>query len=382
MVFLINSMGEGGAQRVLISLIEEYLTTDTKVTLIALVKSDLYELPDEINKVYLHGETHEFSPFYETLLIPYYAWKLKKYVKSENLTIVQSHLFRANFVNLLSKVFSSKHLVQVVNHSVISRFFNEGFSGKVNLFLINFLYPKADKIIYISKRMKEDFITHIKGIDSKDNIIYNPYNITKVLEGMNKGNNDFTFNQSKRYLITVGRLISLKRFEDVLFALNNLDKDIELIMLGDGERKEKLMLLAEELNITSRVHFLGQVKNPFFYLSRAHLMIASSSVEGFPNVLVEAMICSTVVVSTDCISGPREILAPNTNHNFQLKEGIEMAEFGILYVVGDVEGLTQSIELLLKDNKLRKAYEVKAFEQSKTLSVAKIAKTYKETFFR
>jgi N-acetylgalactosamine-N,N'-diacetylbacillosaminyl-diphospho-undecaprenol 4-alpha-N-acetylgalactosaminyltransferase len=382
MVFLINSMGEGGAQGILLSLVDEYLLQDIKITVIFLAKNHFYELPNKVNKIYLHKKDDELSAFYETLLIPYYAWKLKIYVKKENLKIVQSHLFRANFVNIISKLFSSKHLVQVVNHSVISRFFNEGFSGKINLFLINFLYPKADKIIYISKRMKEDFLMHVKGIENKGDIIYNPYNITKVLEGVSKKNDNFIFNPSKKYLITIGRLISLKRFEDVLLALSALDNDIELIMLGDGEKKVKLMSLTEELNITSRVHFLGQVKNPFFYLSRADLMIAPSSVEGFPNVLVESMICRTAVISTDCMSGPREILAPNSNHAFQLKEGIEMAEFGILYVVGDVAGLTQSIGLLLKDNKLREAYEEKAFEQSKTLSVSKIANIYKETFFR
>ena len=165
----------------------------------------------------------------------------------------------------------------------------------------------------------------------------------------------------------MGRLIALKGFEDVLLALSKLDKDIELIVLGTGNDENKLKELVKELNIVSRVHFLGQVKNPFYYISRSHLFILSSSVEGFPNVLVEAMVCRTAIISTDCISGPREILAPSTNHSFQLKKGLEMGEFGILYPVGDVEELQKSILLLLHDEKLREDYEDRAFTHSKKI---------------
>ena len=379
-VFLINSMGEGGAQRVLLNLVEEYLSENIKVTLISLAKNNFYKLPREVNMVYLHERSTESSRFYETILIPYYAWTLKQYVKNKNLTTVQSHLFRANFVNLLSKVFSSKHLVQVVNHSVISRFVKEGFSGKINLFLINILYRKADKIIYISKRMKEDFLIHTKGIDIKSKVIYNPYDISRILAESTKENNDFIFNDSIQYIVSVGRLISLKRFKDILLVLSQLDNNIELIILGNGENKRKLELLTKELNIVSRVHFLGQVKNPFYYVARAQVLVSSSSVEGFPNVLVEAMICRTAVISSDCVSGPREILAPNTNYSSQLTEGLEMAEFGILYAVADVVSLKKGVSLLLNNKELRESYEEKAFEHSKSLSIKKIAKIYKETF--
>jgi len=382
MVFLINSMGEGGAQRVLLSLVDEYLASEMKVTVISLAKNNFYELPDAVTKIYLNKKSNESYGFYETLLIPYYAWKLKRYVSLHKLERVQSHLFRANFVNLIARVFAAKHRVQIVNHSVISRFFKEGLSGRVNLFLINVLYPKADKIIYISKRMKEDFLKHVKGIDKKNSIIYNPYDIDGIIQQANETNRDFIFDESKFYLITVGRLISLKRYEDVLQALTCLDKKVELIMLGDGENREKLENLVKELGLVGRVHFLGQVKNPFFYMAGSQLLISASSVEGFPNVLVEAMVCRTAIISTDCVSGPREILAPSSDHKYQLKKGLEMAEFGVLYVVGDVEGLTQAIKSLMDNSQLRKAYEDKAFEQSKNLSIKKIAKIYRECYFQ
>ena len=375
-------MGEGGAQRILLSLVEEYLHQGVEITVITLAKNDLYRLPDAVHRVYLCQKSDESSSLYETLLIPYYAWKLRKYIKNKKLITLQSHLFRANFVNILAKLFFSKHKVQIVNHSVMSRFFKEGLSGRLNLFLIKFLYPKADSIIYISKRMQEDFLSYVKGITTKGTVIYNPYNIPKILEESQQSEGNFVFDDSKFYLITVGRMISLKRFEDVLLALSGLSKEIELIMLGEGEKMNGLKKLAKELGILSRVHFLGQVPNPYFYISNSQLLISSSSVEGFPNVLVEAMVCRTAIIATDCISGPREILAPSSDYRFQLQEGLEMAEFGILYVIADVEGLKRAITLLREDNALREAYEAKAFEQSKRLSVQKIAKVYRENFLR
>jgi N-acetylgalactosamine-N,N'-diacetylbacillosaminyl-diphospho-undecaprenol 4-alpha-N-acetylgalactosaminyltransferase len=228
---LINSLGEGGAQRVVVTLAKQFVKEGKKVTLLSLAKNDLYDLPPEVKRVYFTNKSRD-----SMLLIPYYAWKLRKYVKFTKTSVVQSYLFRANYVNILSKILGSKHLVQVSNRSVVSRFLSEGVSGKINLLLIKLLYGKADLIMYVSQRMKQDLHEHF-NIRKDEVVIYNPYDIDRILSDAEKQVNNFTFKKEKRYLVTVGRLISLKRFQDVIEVMQELPNDVELILLGDGNEK-------------------------------------------------------------------------------------------------------------------------------------------------
>jgi N-acetylgalactosamine-N,N'-diacetylbacillosaminyl-diphospho-undecaprenol 4-alpha-N-acetylgalactosaminyltransferase len=379
-LFLINSLCEGGAERAILTLSEEFINQGHKVTLLALTKNNFYPLPKGLEVVYLSKMDDSLLGLIKMFYIPYHAWRLRQYVKKHKIFLVQSYLFRANFVNLISGVMGSPQIIQVVNRSVVSRFFDEGLSGNINLFLIRHLYPRAEMIIHISKQMKLDFNRHLFSTKN-EKVIYNPYDIEKVLEQSEEEVEGFTFQSHKRYLITVGRLIPLKRFEDVLDALSRLDSDIELILLGNGSEKEELEKRANQLNLRKRVHFLGQVSNPFKYIKRSDIFISSSSVEGFPNVLLESMLCQTVVIASDCLSGPREILAPQSDHSKRLTEGMELNEFGVLYAVGDGVALIESIRTILADELLAYEYQQKAFHRANDFSVGAIALKYKEILY-
>ena len=376
-VFLINSLCEGGAERAMLTLSKQFVKEGHSVTILALTKNNFYTIPKGVEMVYLSKMDDSLSGVRKMFYMPYHAWQLKQYVKTHNIALVQSYLFRANFVNLISSLLGSTQVIQVVNRSVVSRFFKEGLSGKINLFLIRYLYPKADMIIHISMQMKDDFNRHF-FTRKNENVIYNPYDIKSVLYQANEATEDFRFESHKRYLITVGRLISLKRFGDVLEAISRLDSDIELILLGDGKERNALENQANELGIKKRIHFLGQVENPFKYIKKSDVFISSSSVEGFPNVLLESMLCETVVISSDCLSGPREILAPNSNSAKRLSKGMELSEFGILYAVGDTVALVEALRSILEDHALLYHYQERAFSRAKEFSVDSIASKYRE----
>jgi N-acetylgalactosamine-N,N'-diacetylbacillosaminyl-diphospho-undecaprenol 4-alpha-N-acetylgalactosaminyltransferase len=376
-VFLINSLCEGGAERAMLTLSKRFVEEGHSVTILALTKNNFYTIPKGVEMVYLSKMNDSLSGLRKMFYMPYHAWRVKQYVKKHNVALVQSYLFRANFVNLISSMLGSTQVIQVVNRSVVSRFFKEGLSGKINLFFIRYLYPKADMIIHISMQMKDDFNEHFFTIKN-EKVIYNPYDIKAVLSQSNEPIEDFIFESHKRYLITVGRLIPLKRFQDVLEAMSRLDSDIELILLGDGVERNFLEERAKELFIEKRVHFLGQVENPFKYIKKSDVFISSSSVEGFPNVLLESMLCETMVISSDCLSGPREILAPKSKSAKRLSKGMELSEFGILYAVGDSIALVEALRRILEENTLLYHYQERAFSRAKDFSVKSIASEYRE----
>jgi len=376
-VFLINSLCEGGAERAMLTLSKRFVEEGHRVTILALTKNNFYTIPKGVEMVYLSKMNDSLSGVRKMFYMPYHAWKVKQYVKKNNVALVQSYLFRANFVNLISSMLGSTQVIHVVNRSVVSRFFKEGLSGKINLFLIRHLYPKADRVIHISIQMKNDFNRHF-FTRKNEKVVYNPYDIKAVLSQSKESVEDFIFESHKRYLITVGRLIPLKRFQDVLEAMSRLDSDIELILLGDGAERNFLQERAKELSLEKRVHFLGQVENPFKYIKKSDVFISSSSVEGFPNVLLESMLCETMVISSDCLSGPREILAPKSKSEKRLSQGMELSEFGILYAVGDTLALLEALRKVLEDQTLQYDYQERAFLRANDFSVESIASQYRE----
>lgn len=379
-VFMTNSLSSGGAEKVVTVLLNKLSELNIEIELICLEHNDFYYLSEGIKRTYLSDFTGKEGGVKKLFTLPLLAWKLKQYIKKENITLVQSHLYRSNYINILAKLFGSPHNVQIVNAGTISKYNNEGLLGKINLFLIKYLYPKADLIILKSEGMQHD-MQKLFDFKCKNIVINNPYDIKKI-EYLKKENIiDFNFSADKKYLISVGRFETFKKQDLIIRSIKELKSknDIELILIGEGIKKDKLIQLSKELGVANKVHFLGRVSNPYKYIARSDVYILSSeNGEGFPNVLMEAMICRTPVVSSDCLSGPREILAPDTDVDFQLKEGIEQAKYGILFPVGDVNNLSKAIKLVLDDTPLREEYKEKAYRRAQDFSVEKIIEKYKK----
>ena len=134
----------------------------------------------------------------------------------------------------------------------------------------------------------------------------------------------------------VGRLTPQKDFPTLIraFAEVRCQQKVRLIILGEGEERSKLESLTKELEIETEVSFPGFVDNPFQYMKRASVFVLSSRWEGMPNALLQAMACGTPVVSTNCKTGPEEIL--------------ENGKWGHLVPVGNVEALSSAIRETLQ----------------------------------
>jgi len=385
--FLINSLAGGGAEKVAIRL-SEHLPMSAFILLESDVK---YKTDKPI--FFLSNHSTKTSPIIKTLSIPIYAYKLSKFLEKNSPVV--SFLERANFVNIISKPFKkhraiiSVHMDQQTGHVGLR---------KLNKLLVRILYPKADLIIAVSHGVKQSLIN--LGIEEeKIKVIYNPYPIDEIRELAKEPLGSYEEIFKHPVLITAGRLTKQKGqwyLLRVFKALKEKHKDLKLVILGEGELKDYLVGLSEELGLKTYVwdrdalsesfdvYFLGFQKNPFKFIARSKLFVFSSLWEGFPNALVEAMACGVPVVSSDCRSGPREILATDTDFNYQTQKP-EFAEYGVLMPVFEVKYKSaeeplgekemmwvETIYKLLEDESLRKNYSENAKQRAEDFSIEKI----------
>jgi len=361
------SLNKGGAERVVSLLLKEYAKDETLEVHFMMMESGIaYDLPDSIRPIILSHKKK--SGLVKLLELPFVAWRVATYVKEHKIESVLSFLYRPNYINILAKFFLTKHRALINIRSTTSRYKKEGLLGRVNLFLIRTLFPKADMIISNSQGVAED-LESLVNVECETKVIYNPVDMAYIEQQKNlqPEESPFVFHKEKKYIISVGRLIPLKRNRDLIdafFELHKKHKELELIFLGDGPLLEELQEYTQRLSIEKRVHFLGNVSNPFYYLARSDLFVLNSETEGFPNVLVEAMAVGIPVISSDCKSGPREIL--------------ENGKYGELYRVGDVKSLCEKIEHTLYEATEIEQRVASAYQRMDNFHIEKVMKEYRK----
>ena len=316
--------------------------------------------------------------------------KMRKFKKENNIDVTISLLSGPNLVNILSKK-DDKVFVSVRNFISKSA---KGFYGNIYKFSINNLYNKADKVISVSKAIADDLIKNYNIEKNKIKVIYNPYDINKIQKlSQEKINDEYKEIFEKPTIINMGRLSEQKGQWHLLRAFKKVEteiKDAQLVILGKGELEKYLKKLANDLELSERVHFLGFQNNPFKYIANSDLYVFPSLFEGFPNALVEAMACKISVLSADCKSGPREILAPDTNINKKIND-IKYAKYGVLFPVlnnrklfnldrmtKNEEKLSKIIRKFMEDKDLRRKYGELAYSRVEDFSFNNIIKLWEK----
>jgi N-acetylgalactosamine-N,N'-diacetylbacillosaminyl-diphospho-undecaprenol 4-alpha-N-acetylgalactosaminyltransferase len=305
-------------------------------------------------------QTGSFSKLLALLKMPILAFRLKKYCKKHEIPLVFSLLSRPNYINCFLKIINKEMRVVVSQRMTVSSYYlSTNLTGRMNRFLTKHLYPKVDLIVSNSKGTQYDLIQNY-GLKNALSTIYNPFDFEDI-KRQKQEETDISAQKNDRIFtfISVGRLHPVKNYALLLTSFAQLnDRTTGLTIVGDtSQSTEDLLALAQKLGIEKQVVFTGFQSNPFQYMANADAYVLSSDSEGFPNVLVEAMVCGLPIISTDCISGPREILAPQTDYRTVLREkGVEKAAFGLLTPVGDVESLTRALFMMRNDESLRQHY--------------------------
>jgi len=227
--------------------------------------------------------------------------------------------------------------------------------------LIRFTYPLASGVIAVSQGVKDDLCRLGNLSEKRVKVIYNPaaIGISPVRESSDTSDRlwgeGFTF-----HLLAVGRLSVEKDFRTLIKAFSLLPKSLKakLIILGEGSSRKELEELVMQFGLTERVALPGFVVDPYPFFRSADLFVLSSEWEGFGNVIVEALECGLPVVSTDCPSGPSEIL--------------EDGRYGRLVPVGDHVALAAAMVKSLSEEHDREAL----MKRAKDFSVRKISDEY------
>jgi glycosyltransferase involved in cell wall biosynthesis len=197
--------------------------------------------------------------------------------------------------------------------------------------LMRVSYKRADAVVAVSGGVADVLSKTIRYPRDRISVIYNPIvNASTVRKRNQPCKHPWLAPGQPPVILATGRLAPQKCFETLIGAFAQLRRriDARMIILGEGEERARLEDLAQRLDVDSAVDMPGFVPNPYPYMRKASVFVLSSGYEGFGNVLVEAMACGTPVVSTDCPSGPAEIL--------------ENGKWGRLVPVGDSAAMSRS----------------------------------------
>ncbi|MFB8787551.1 MAG: glycosyltransferase [Potamolinea sp.] len=324
LTFFLMDLDGGGAERVMINLASGFAEQGLKVDLV-LVKAEgpyLSQLSSKVRVVKLENSRLIMS-------LP----SLVRYLKQEHPPVLISALEDTNIIALCAKKIagvSTKVIVTVHNH--LSREAQNATKLKRRLTpqFVKFFYPWADSIVGVSQGVADNLVE--MGLPSeKIKVIYNPIVTPELSEKLQESiDHPWFLPDQPPVILAVGRVEKQKDFPTLIEAFAQLKPHpARLMILGEGSERSKLEDLVHKLDIGSDVAFPGFVTNPYAYMAKAKVLVLSSAWEGFGNVLVEAMSAGTPVVSTDCQSGPAEILANG--------------QYGKLVAVGDRDGMAKAI---------------------------------------
>jgi len=376
LAIIINSMVGGGAERVT-SILLDQLKDQYEIHLLIGNNIIEYDLPQE-QKIYLFNFLqHKKGYFFKFLKIPFHAYECLQYFKKHNIEISLSFLNRPNFINCILKLYNWKGKVMISERQAPSKEYRKSiFKNLIGGNLIRLLYRKADLIIPNANGITTDLKNNFGLNKANFRVINNPINIEKIRTDLRliekRAATTFTF-------INIARLEKQKDHNTLLRAFAKLSYlDCQLVLLGKGSLEQEIKTTITELGLSDKVKLIGFSDKPFEYLKNADCFILSSDYEGFPNVVLEALACSLPVIATDCRTGPREILAPESDFNKEIKSEIEIGRYGLLTPVANVDKMAEAMTLLYTDTQLRKQFREDAFSRAKDFDLSNIIEQFRQ----
>lgn len=391
---LIPSLNYGGAERV-VSLLSKIFNEKFNVYIIIYNKKNIfYKFKGNIIELNFNDRFRNhplINKVYKILSIPIIIQRLKNIKKNNKFDYVISFLNHFNILNLITRD-KEKVIISVRNY-IKSK--HSGVEGLIYKYLIKKHYKKANYIVAASKLIAHELNLDFSIEKKKIKVIYNPYDIKKIIQLSEKKIKNIYYENfiTKKTLITIGSYTDKKNHYSLLKIIKKLkeiDSSFKLIIIGEGIKRKSYEKYIKKNKLENFVLLTGFLENPFSLLKRSSLFLLSSFHEGFPNVLIEAMICKKAIVSTDCFSGPSEILMPTKDWRRSTKEPL-MNKYGYLtpaILKNNLESFTpqemhffKSILNVFEKKDLKPYFEKNVSERADEFSLNSISKKWFEIIY-
>ncbi len=363
--FIITTLGGGGAEKVL-ALLANYIAAEGYDVLVVCLEQEphAYTLDKRVRTHVLKSGTLNFG-YLKGLSIPLQALELSHLLRHEKPSATLSFLVRPNLVHILTKWLGNRDRIVVSEHLATKLWYEAmGFTGSVMLGLMRWLYSKADKIIAVSDGVWQG-LDELGVRPGSVEIIHNPISMAEMSGYIAAAGVTGRAAAPPFRVVNVGRLCDQKDQVTLLqaFALLIREIDAHLWLVGEGPARAQLKALTASLGLSERVQLMGWLPDPFPVLAKADLFVLSSRFEGFGNVLVEALACGVPCVSTDCPSGPSEILCGG--------------EFGRLVPTQDPQALAQAMAATLKLSKPEREAQIdRGLNRAHDFDISVVGRTY------
>lgn len=326
------NLDQGGVQRMMVNVANYLSSKGYNVTIILCQRKGHY-----LNFVNKNVEILSLESDNRIKLIKYLTKYINKY-RPEVLFTAVPHL---NLIAIIAKLISGNSTRVIISErsNTIEEFRKSPVGAyKLSFTLIPILYRFADSIIAVSKGVASDLAKVALINPEKVTTVYNPaFNKKMLVEANETIEEVWLKDNSVPVVIGVGRLTDQKDFPLLIDAIKIvlIKRKVRLIIIGEGPLYTSLDEQIKKLKLEDYIKLAGFQSTPISWISKAQLFVLSSKWEGFGNIVVEALAAGTTIVSTDCKSGPAEIL--------------QNGKFGYLCKVGDKNDLAEKIEYALEN---------------------------------
>lgn len=335
-LFYINRINEGGAERVMVNLANQFAEYAYNVLFVTSYRAEgEYRLEEKVTRLSLENEEIKQSIFMRNLSR---IQKLRKICRKEKPDILVTFMSEPNFRGIIAtRGLKVKNLISVRNVPECE------YAGWIRSIVAKYLLPLADGCVFQTVDAKEWFSKKLKN---KSRII--PNAVSSVFYEIERA-------PVENLIVSCGRLTAQKNQTLLIKSFAKAEKNVpgaKLFIFGEGDLEKELHQLINELGLNEKVFLKGQTDDVAAALSNADLFVLSSDYEGMPNALMEAMAVGIPCISTDCpCGGPRELMRNEID--------------GLLVPVGDENRMSETISKVLSDQKLKETIGRNASKRAK-----------------